>query len=286
MGTYVVVLRKEGFCDVRYPVHISRNREWRGTVRLRTGEEIEEGMVFVPGGPFTFGEGRNAAIIELPDFAIARYPVTMAEYAQFLESLPLDEVEERRPQTPGDGAFLVRGASGRFEPVPIIVEGKARERLSQEIGEGFEMRLPACGLSYDDVVAFCEWKGTVTGRRYRLPTEHEREKAARGVDGRRFPWGDLEDSTLAKCRDSRPEPSQPEPIGTFPTSTSVYGMGDASGGVWDWTDSWFDERETLKVLKGGSWSMAISTLRCPVRYRGVPRFRDANIGFRVALSLD
>jgi eukaryotic-like serine/threonine-protein kinase len=285
MGSYVVILRAPGYPDVRYPVEISRNREWRGTVRLRTAEEIGEGFVYVPGGPFTFREGPAAHVIELPDFAIARQPVTMEEYAEFLQSLPPEEVEARLPKTPGDGPYMERSEDGAFHCLPVIVEGPARERTESENGFGFEMQLPAVGLAFEDVVAYCEWKTAATGREFRLPTEEEREKAARGVDGRKYPWGELEDATLAKCRDSRNEPSQLEPVGTFPTATSVYGMGDAAGGVWDWTSSWFDPGKTLRVLKGGAWSMAITTLRSAIRYRGVPRFRDANIGFRCARSL-
>ena len=103
-----------------------------------------------------------------------------------------------------------------------------------------------------------------------MPTEEEREKAARGVDGRRFAWGDLEDASLGKCRDSREVPAQPEPVGAFPTAESVYGMGDASGGVWDWTSSWENERCSSRVLRGGSWNYRPGYLRCGIRYANLP----------------
>ena len=82
MGSYLCLLRKEGYRDTRYPVHITRERAWEGEIRLRTDEAIGEDFVYVPGGPFTYGEGKEAQTRELPDFAIARYPVTFAEYGE------------------------------------------------------------------------------------------------------------------------------------------------------------------------------------------------------------
>ena len=105
------------------------------------------------------------------------------------------------------------------------------------------------------------------------------------VDGRRFPWGTVDDASLAKCRDSRDEDSQPEPVGTFDTAASIYGMGDAAGNMWDWTDSWFDGRRSLRVLRGGSWNSESSTLRCAIRLRVGPRVRDTTLGFRCARGL-
>ena len=141
------------------------------------------------------------------------------------------------------------------------------------------------GISFEDAKAYCAWKTKETGEKWRLPTEQEREKAARGVDGRRFPWGDVEDASLAKCRDARDEDAQPEPVGAFATAASVYGMADAAGGMWDWTASWYDERCSLRVLRGGSWDNGTTLLRCAIRYRFDPRNRSSNIGFRCARGL-
>ena len=121
-----------------------------------------------------------------------------------------------------------------------------------------------------------------TGQVHRLPTEEEREKGARGVDGRQFPWGDLEDASLGKCLDSREERAQPEPVAAFPTATSVYGMIDAAGGSWDWTDSWIDARQKERVLRGGGWTYTVHDLRSATRNRLEPAARYVNMGFRVA----
>jgi serine/threonine-protein kinase len=141
------------------------------------------------------------------------------------------------------------------------------------------------GVTFDDAVAYCAWKTKTTGKQWRLPTEEEREKAARGVDGRRFPWGDLEDASLAKCRESREHSTQPEPVGAFETAVSVYGMADAAGGMWDWTDSWFDHRKALRVLRGGSWYVPPASVRCSNRVGYQPLNRVTDVGFRCARGL-
>jgi len=285
MGSYLCVLRKNGFRDTLYPVHVTRHDRWQGKVKLRTDEDIGEGFVYVPGGPFTYGEGEKTETKMLGDFVIAKYPVTFREYAEFLVSLPVEEAEKRKPQSPGDGPYMERGEDGRYRPLPIIVEGAAREWCIERHGEDFEWDLPVYAVSWDDAVAYCAWRSRTTGTEWRLPTEEEREKAARGVDGRRFAWGDLEDASLGKCRQSREHEAQPEPVGAFPSAESVYGMGDASGGMWDWTDSWFDERRSSRVLRGGSWLHGPSAMRCASRYPDLPRVRLPVVSFRCARGL-
>jgi serine/threonine-protein kinase len=279
MGSYLCVVRKDGFREVRYPVHITREREWEGVIRLRTDEEIGEGFVYVPGGPFVFGEGKDAETREVPDFAVAEYPVTMREYATFLDSLDPAEAAERCPRTPIDGPYLERGPDGKHRLLPGNLEGPARERCLRDFGPECEWDLPVAGVSWHDAVAYCEWRGR------RLPTEEELEKAARGVDGRVFPWGDLADATLAKCRHSRDEPPQPEPVGAFPTATSVYGMRDAAGNQWNWTDSWFEGPGSPRAQRGGSWLGAIEKARCAERNWAAPHLRHGDVGFRCARDL-
>jgi serine/threonine-protein kinase len=286
MGSYLCVLRKAGFRDVRYPVHITRNREWKGTVRLRTDEEIREGFVYVPRGPFVYGEGKDTKTLDLPDFAIATYPVTFREYGEFLADLPQEEAEARKPQVSGDGPYMERTKDGTYRILPNNIEGQARERCLREYGPDCEWDLPVAGVNCDDARSYCEWKTRTTGREWRLPTEEEREKAARGVDGRRFPWGDIEDASLGKCRESRDEqPPQPEPVGTFPTAASVSGVGDAAGNRWDWTSSWLDDRHSLRVARGGAWGDPPAALRAAARGALQPSIRSAFFGFRCARGL-
>jgi eukaryotic-like serine/threonine-protein kinase len=293
MGSYLCTISFPGCRDVRYPVHITRNRAWTGRVRMRMERDVGEGMVAIPAGPFLFGEGKDARIVELPDFAIAARPVTLGEWAEFLAAVEREEGRDAAaklcPGTPGDGPVLERGADGAWKPREGLVTGAAVGALLERHGPGFELRWPVFGISWHDAAAWCEWRSRATGKAWRLPTEEEREKAARGVDGRVFPWGGLEDPSLLKCVDSRPEPSQPEPVGSFPAAASVYGMLDAAGGTWDWTSSYFSGAgggtSAPRVARGGSWFNPIANARCAYRARIAPDVRNAFLGFRPARTL-
>jgi serine/threonine-protein kinase len=289
MGSYLCVLRHPGRRDVRYPVHITRNRAWTGRVEIRTDREVGEEFVLVPGGPFVYGDGKDARTLELPDFVIAEKPVTFGDWAEFLAAVAkeqgLEDAAKLTPRIKGDHPYLVRGDDGTWRTGSTLVEGVAREKCVAAHGEDFEMRVPVMGVSWFDAVAWCEWKTRTTGRAWRLPTEEEREKSARGVDGRRFPWGDLEDATLSKSRDSRNWNAQPEPVGSFPAATSVYGMVDATGGMWEWTDSWFDARAVGRVLRGGCWYAPTGNLHCANRFSHDPGYRYTGMGFRPARSV-
>jgi serine/threonine-protein kinase len=271
---------------VRYPVHITRERQWEGEVRLRADAEIGEQFVYVPGGPFISGEGKKAEAKESADFAIAEFPVTNREYSAFLDSLDADEADKRCPRSVVTGPLMARGPAGRFHPTDKNIRGRARVRCKRDHGPDFEWDLPVLGISWHDANAYCKWRTETTGVTWRLPTWEERQKAARGVDGRLFPWGDLDDSSLANCIDSRQESSQPEPVGAFPTATSVYGMGDACGNVFEWTGSWYRRGRSSPLGCGGSWANEMSFLRCSNPLVGAtPRYRETWIGFRCVRDL-
>jgi len=286
-GSYLAILKLDGYRNVRYPFRIDRGQDWDGFVQMRTDHEIGADFVFVPASRFLFGDpGRET---ELPyDFAIQRLPVTFGDYAKFLMA------EERDM---GRGAALSRLPRGRGRPYVIredlgvyriqtgLVTGAQLDQMLQKQGPGFEARLPVVGVTWADARAYCAWKTRETGREWRLPTEKEREKAARGVDGRTFPWGELADASLGKCRNSRHLPSKPEAVGTFQTAKSVYGVHDAAGGVWDWVDSLFEEGGSARVLRGGSWGSGVAHMACAVRHMRSPGRRSPYVGFRCAITL-
>jgi len=289
MGSYLCTLAIPGHHEVRYPVRITRNREWTGGVRLRPFVDHDEDWILIPAGPFAYGPEGSSTEMDLREFLIRRRPVTFEEYAEFLEALEKAagiEVAAQRIPSYSDGPFMERTGEGIYRVLPDIVDGPARERCLRDHGDGFGALLPVLGVSWEDATAYCAWESSRTGQAWRLPTEHEREKAGRGVDGRTFPWGSLEDASLAKCRDSRNEVAQPEPAGMFPTATSIYGMEDAAGGAWEWTDSFFDERNQDRVLRGGSWSSILGNLKCSARISFQPTIRTASTGFRCARTLE
>ena len=108
------------------------------------------------------------------------------------------------------------------------------------------------------------------------------------ANGRRFPWGSRMDSSLCQNRHARDEPPQPEPIGSFPTAVSVYGMGDAAGNVYDWTSSLREPDipgSKQRLFRGGSWGAPVDNARCGIYYGDLPDFRGGFLSFRPARSL-
>ncbi|MGZ3424928.1 MAG: formylglycine-generating enzyme family protein, partial [Polyangiales bacterium] len=300
-GSYLVTLRRSGSkegTEVRAPILIRRARTHRLHVRMPAEGELPEGMIYVPAGPFLALEGtRDERIVErsLPDFAIGRFPVTLREYAGFLRAI--DDPEERALRMPRiDAVPLLREHDGGYRLDLDVIEGEvSRARLAGDAG----MELPVLAIRWWDAIAYVRWLARTTGRPFRLPSDLEWDKAARGADGRAFPMGKRLDPGFAKLRESRAEyPPQPEPIGAFPLDVSPYGVRDLAGGVGEWTRTGADgsdldrfegepkesESEDRVVLwRGGGWGMTS-------RFRGTMRFHESSvsrpswIGFRVVLG--
>jgi serine/threonine-protein kinase len=138
------------------------------------------------------------------------------------------------------------------------------------------------GVSFFDAEMYAAWLAKKEGRPYRLPTEHEWEKAARGADGRFFPWGNGFDPSFCKMALSRPGRPQPEPVGSFPVDESVYGMRDAAGAIREWCDSFFDPGRETRTLRGGAWYFNPHYCRLAFRHGYLPHIVFTNFGFRLA----
>ncbi len=311
-GSYVCVLRRDGQPDVRYPLVCRRGEHHDVTVRLRGRDEIGEQFVYVPGGlgivggdPHAF-ESMQRRETNVADFAIARDPVTFDEYLQFIDDIArvdprLAERRLPRTETEGDEPYAERGADGRWRPrYGAIIEGDGRAFCPPaEVG-----RVGVMGVDWFDAVAYCRWRSERDGVPYRLPTEIEWEKAARGVDGRYFPWGDRFDASFCKMRDSRPGFPQAEPVGVFSTDRSLYGVRDLAGGMRCWAadiDSELDattaaaepepgvgarrDATGMRISRGGAWLNVAEWCRSASRNRNFAQLRVPHVGVRVAKVL-
>jgi serine/threonine-protein kinase len=197
----------------------------------------------------------------------------------------------------------VRREGDRWEPKAIIIEGDARKTFPE--GCGHEWSVPAVLVDWFDAIAYCRWRGSRDGADVRLPSEAEWEKAARGTDGRFYPWGDHFDPTFCHMRESRPYAQQPEPVGTFPTDESPYGARDMAGGVREWVGDIFGDKSweelsaeteptqdtprgdsSFRRVRSGCWSTDSKWSRAASR--GVGLFaltRGMGLGFRCAKTL-
>ena len=296
MGSYVVVLESEdGRAAVRYPVHIRRNRDWSGEVRLYDPDDVGGGrdLVHVSAGPFVSGgdplafNGEPRAEPELGDYAIGRYPVTMGEYLEFLNDLAdregLAAAKARAPRPPGEGAatYFVESPDGGRLQLPADAD---------EYGDVWDRRLPAMGASWHDANAYCGWLSDREGRLFELPTEQQWEKAARGVDGRWFPWGNEFDPSLANTVGSLPERLTIVSVDESPADESVYGVRAMGGNVRDWTASdgsrGAERARGSRVVRGGTAYWEPHWSRCASRGLFDPDSVDATVGFRLMARLD
>ena len=300
MGSYLAILRKEGYKDVSYPIFISRGFKWQGAVNLFTEEDVGDGFIHIPAGPFIAGGDPETRGWALPaskpwidDYFLAQHPVLSWEYLEFINDLaPVDrdQAVRRAPRVyPESGCYLIETDDGTFALPPPGNDG-------QKWGPS----TPVLAVSWHDAMAYCKWRSQREGCSFRLPTEFEWEKAARGVDGRWYPWGNRFDASLCNMRDSRPLGPGPVSIDDFPTDCSVYGVRGLAGNVRDWTSTCVGDtlgtdamlkdiayrkqhpaRDAM-VIRGGAWSPILP--RLADRYWISPELVLSFLGFRLAKS--
>lgn len=252
---------------------------------------VRPGFVAVPGGIAKIG-GDAAALDALParlanvaPFAISRFPITVAEYAEWLEALWAEDPDLATERVPRPRA----GRAGRTEPLwSPGPNGRFEVPIIDRDGAYWSGDLPIVSISLDDARAYAAWRSTAQpGPALRLPTEAEWEKAARGTDGRAFPWGDRFDARF--CHMVRSSALEPDlaPVGHNPFDESPYGVRDLAGGVREWVE-WDDGEGALPgraVQRGGSYSTVEVYCRAASRSPVSPQYVGSHVGFRLAHDL-
>ncbi|MBN2393495.1 MAG: SUMF1/EgtB/PvdO family nonheme iron enzyme [Anaerolineae bacterium] len=232
---------------------------------------FEPELILIPAGEFLMGSNpqkdkradddeKPQHTLYLPEYWIAKTLITNAQYAAFVKT-----TRYKAPQHWENGT---------------IPAGKDTH--------------PVVYVSWDDAMAYCKWLAEATGKPYTLPSEAEWAKAARGTDGRLYPWGNTFDKN--KCNVGESGVKDTTPVDRYPQGASPYGVLDMAGNVWEWTRSQFkaypydpaDGREDVsasagRVLRGGAFHNLEGYARCAVRdwYRPSDGYRD--YGFRVVV---
>ncbi len=319
--SYQLVLRAPGRSLVRYPVLVEREGHWNGIppggtntrpVHLPPEGLAPPSMAYVPEGWSTFGGDPHARgspprqRLWMGGYFIGRKPVTHREYLEFLNALlQAGEREEALARVPSIKVPRVA------EPVALYeLSGDSRFIPCQDTPLGpIRPAVPVSLVGWHDAAAYCLWLRGRTGLPYRLPSELEREKATRGVDGRAFPWGDESDPVFHCSQQSHLDYPSPPPSSDFPIDTSPYNVLGLAGGVADWCMDLFrhrgprsrganalpapkltrehglpPKRASRRVVRGGSFDSPAQHGRGAARSGRTSTTRRGGVGFRLAFT--
>jgi serine/threonine protein kinase/formylglycine-generating enzyme required for sulfatase activity len=309
-GSYLCEL---GASKLRYPVMIGRGEHWdgvppgaAGAVAVAVPDQLDPDAPIVPAGWFWAGGDDGAEAIArqrlwCDAFQIQRFPVTNQDYLVFLNDLvasgredeALEHVPRERASEPGAVGVAIFGRdAGRF-----VLKADAD-------GDLWHPDEPITMIDWFGAVAYARWYAAKTGLPWRLPGELEWEKAARGSDGRAFPWGDFVDPSWCCVRHSYPK-HRLSVVDSFPVDVSPYGVRGLAGNVEDWCADAYrksgpdvqDQRvhvpiveaapdpEVPRAKRGGYWSGAPRAARAALRASHDARRRDSVLGFRLVRSL-
>lgn len=275
-GSYLLHVRRSGHEDERHPIAVKRQGRAELRVKLLRSGSTPPGFVPVPAGEFTYGgdpeveEPAPAEQVQLPGFFIARRELTNSEWAEF--------VEDPRTQE------KIQASSGpTYEPRETNRNLIPKENLGGPT-------TPVMGISWNEVADYLVWRNErarAAGEPwvFDLPSEKEWEKAARGVDGRSFPWGDRFDFEMAVGFHSRPWALYNAPGGFEPRDESPYGVQDLGGLRLEWTrdENRIDpQAPPFYRVRGGGWTRTLEKdFRCASRYYQDASLGGGQIGFRL-----
>ncbi len=203
-------------------------------------------------------------------YMITRTPITNAQYAAFVAATGHRVPDVDRKTWEGYRLVHPYERTRRY----AWVAGRPPKGLDQH---------PVVLVSHADTRAYADWLARETGREWRLPTEIAWEKAARGADGRRFPWGDAFDPGRLNSHDAGPFATTP--VGSRPSGASPFGLLDAAGQVFEWTAT--AAGAGRYIVKGGSWDdKGCGVCRPAARHSRPESLKHVLIGFRLVAEAD
>lgn len=273
-GNYLITARLPGHAPVFYPVFLVHG-ETRDIV-IAIPRAIPENTVYVPDGMTLVGGAVSQLNPKrreyLEGFFISKYEVTFGEYLEFWKSLTdpqarIDCMSRIHFQALNDLAVNAWSPEGRLNP-------------------GFAPDRPVVGISHQAAMAFCTWKSQALNRPCRLPTAAEWEKAARGADGRDYPWGNSFRSTYTYTFENaavREAVGLWAPPGAMPFDQSPYGVFDMAGNVREWTGSKFPDGTSFNQIKGAS--SATTKRYLPLDSSDDTPLAPSDVGFRFLLPV-
>ena len=252
-------------------------------------------MALIPAGAFVMGADQGSEShrprrrVTLGAYLMDRYEVTNAQFRTFIDAKGYD-----RQDLWSSAGWQWRSRQGlaqRLRGRLGAVGAAAPSRLPRYWGDSRanDARQPVVGVSWYEADAFCRFLGK------RLPSEAEWEKAARGTDGRKFPWGETAEAGRANATEAKAERAMP--VGSFPTGASPYGVHDLVGNVAEWVSDWY-AREYAKsapaenprgphtgsrrAVRGGTWDDDAKDQPVMRRSSEGPEERNRKLGFRCA----
>ncbi|MFN3201758.1 MAG: protein kinase domain-containing protein [Bradymonadia bacterium] len=271
-GVYLAVLELEGYDTLRMPFEVGRQESVELRPTLWPIGALPEQMALIPGGPAMLGasarelSARPRARLRVETCMVAREPVTLSAYADFLNALYTQDPQSAAEHVPKgsdlDGIWQL-GTSGRWY---FTLPGPT----------------PVTGINLASAEAYCRWRQQIDGQPWRLPREHEWEKAARGPEGRAYSWGDAWEPTFCSCAEG-PEGGVLAPVGN-PQDESPYGVRDMVGGIKEWTATAHPRDARHQVVKGGSFRSHRATCHLASRQFVHREAQVDDIGFRLALD--
>ncbi|MEQ1571989.1 MAG: SUMF1/EgtB/PvdO family nonheme iron enzyme, partial [Myxococcota bacterium] len=310
-GSWILRISSPGRPEVTLPVWLDRGATWDhrppggdSPAPVRLPREVPPGAVYVPAGWWIGGGSVDRPRRRLwgDGLFVQRFPVTMDAVAQWLNELldagRVDEALRHAPRAP-------LGRHGDDGPLVLARDPRGRFVTGQPDPDGDPIwgDYPAFAVDWAGAVAYAEWWRQRTGAQWRLPTELEWEKAARGVDGRIRAWGDPPDPSRCNCRDSHPDGPRPARVDSFPLDVSPYGVRGVTGNVRDWTSSpvtvgWGELGDRVPegpvapvrpssghvVGRGGAWPTSAGSVDLVTPYDDRVDFRHPAVAFRLVCS--